>query len=233
MRVAFITKDRTPIIGVREILEGEGIEVETHTDASSASHAFHSSAPDLAILNTRCPGLSAVEFIDRSRSAKKPFPTMVMAASPDEIDEIMLLRMGAMDYVMQDLSPRVMRERIMRAARDGRVMMAANAPGEKDLYTDVVQYGDIVIDIDRNVVTWKGVEKEFTIRETALLAALAKNPGFIWSRSKIMDFIGIEVALDERSIDSFIKRIRKNFKETDKSFDAITTIYGAGYCFKR
>lgn len=230
MRVAFVTKDRTPIIGVRELLEGEGYTVETHQDATKAAACFATSAPDIAVIQSECPGIKPIEFIDKARSAWSPYPVMVLTSAPDEIDEILMLRMGAMDYVKQDVSARVLRERILRAARDGKFATGGQshanahaAPGE------VVSVGNLSIDVARNSVCWKGTEVIFTLRETMLIHALARRPGIIWSRTQLMDHIGLAITTDDRAIDSFVKRIRANFRNVDKSFNMIKTVYGGGY----
>lgn len=230
MRVAFVMKDRSPIIGVRELLEGEGVIVETHQDGAKAAASFARSAPDIAIVNSNCPNIRTVEFLDQARSVREPYPVMVVTSRADEIDEIMMLRLGAMDYVTQDVSARVMRERIMRAARDGRITTAAHMIANENVpFAERVTVGDLFIDVNKNIVRWKDTELVFTLRETLLLHALAKHPGVIWSRTKIMDHIGLQITADDRAVDSFIKRIRANFRNVDKNFDAIKTVYGGGY----
>lgn len=227
-RIALVDDDRNILTSVSMTLETEGFDVETYTDGQSALDAFGRSMPDLAILDIKMPRMDGMDLLQRLRQ-KSLLPVIFLTSKDDEIDEILGLRMGADDYVTKPFSQRLLLERIRsllrrKDANEGKLV------GDEGEDTKVIVRGELSIDPLRHSVTWKGLNVTLTVTEFLLLQALAQRPGFVKTRDQLMDVAYDEqIYVDDRTIDSHIKRLRKKMRSVDDSFSAIETLYGIGY----
>lgn len=227
-RIALVDDDRNILTSVAMTLETEGFDVETYTDGQSALDAFTRSMPDLAILDIKMPRMDGMDLLQRLRQ-KSLLPVIFLTSKDDEIDEILGLRMGADDYVTKPFSQRLLLERIRsllrrKDANEGKLV------GDEGEDTKVIVRGELSIDPLRHSVTWKGLNVTLTVTEFLLLQALAQRPGFVKTRDQLMDVAYDEqIYVDDRTIDSHIKRLRKKMRSVDNSFSAIETLYGIGY----
>ena len=219
-KIALVDDDRNILTSVSMTLETEGFDVETYTDGQSALDAFSRSMPDLAILDIKMPRMDGMDLLQRLRQ-KSSLPVIFLTSKDDEVDEIVGLRMGADDYVTKPFSQRLLLERIRsllrrKDANEGKLV------GEESEDTKVLVRGELSIDPLRHSVTWKGLNVTLTVTEFLLLQALAQRLGFVKSRDQLMDVAYDEqIYVDDRTIDSHIKRLRKKMRSVDNSFSAI------------
>ncbi|MBF9050836.1 response regulator [Roseobacter sp. HKCCD9010] len=226
-RIALVDDDRNILTSVSMTLEAEGFEVETYNDGQSALDAFTRRMPELAVLDIKMPRMDGMDLLQRLRQKSK-VPVIFLTSKDDEIDELMGLRMGADDYVKKPFSQRLLVERIRSILRrqDAIASDATDTPEESQVLTR----GELSMDPLRHAVTWKGKDVSLTVTEFLLLQALAQRPGFVKSRDQLMDVAYDEqVYVDDRTIDSHIKRLRKKMRQADNDFSAIETLYGIGY----
>jgi two-component system response regulator ChvI len=226
-RIALVDDDRNILTSVAMTLEAEGFEVETYADGQQAFDAFGRKLPDLAVLDIKMPRMDGIDLLHRLRQ-KSRMPVIFLTSKDDEIDEVLGLRMGADDYVKKPFSQRLLVERIRALLRRQEATAgAAAAEGEE---RKAIERGDLRMDPLRHLVTWKGRDVSLTVTEFLLLQALARRPGFVKSRDQLMDVAyDDQVYVDDRTIDSHIKRLRKKLRMVDPEFSAIETLYGIGY----
>jgi len=218
--IALVDDDRNILTSVAMTLETEGFKVLTYKDGAEALREISRNPPDLAVIDIKMPRMDGMELLDELRK-RSELPIIFLTSKDDEIDEAMGLRMGADDYIKKPFSQRLLIERI-RAVLRRREPQAAAA--------DVVMRGDLMLDATRHLCTWKGQHVNLTVTEFLLIQALARNPGHVKSRDQLIDAAyGEHIYVDDRTIDSHIKRLRRKFRETDKDFSAIETLYGVGY----
>ena len=226
-KIAFVDDDRNILTSVSMTLEAEGFEVETYNDGQSALDAFNRKLPDMAVLDIKMPRMDGMELLQRLRQ-KTNMPIIFLTSKDGEIDEILGLRMGADDYVKKPFSQRLLVERIRTLLRRNDVLDGAIIPETEE--TKVMVRGELVMDPLRRSVSWKGKDVTLTVTEFLLLQALAQRPGFVKSRDQLMDVAyDDQIYVDDRTIDSHIKRLRKKMRTVDDDFTAIETLYGIGY----
>jgi two-component system response regulator ChvI len=227
-KIALVDDDRNILTSVSMTLEAEGFEVETYNDGQTALDAFGKRMPDLAVLDIKMPRMDGMDLLQRLRQ-KSSLPVIFLTSKDDEIDEVLGLRMGADDYVKKPFSQRLLVERI-RALLRRQEAIASDAAGEPEAETRIMVRGHLVMDPLRHAVKWKGRDVSLTVTEFLLLQALAQRPGFVKSRDQLMDVAyDDQVYVDDRTIDSHIKRLRKKMRTVDDDFSAIETLYGIGY----
>jgi two-component system response regulator ChvI len=226
-RIALVDDDRNILTSVQITLEAEGFEVETYADGQQALDAFNKRMPELAVLDIKMPRMDGMDLLQRLRQ-KTMIPVIFLTSKDDEIDEVLGLRMGADDYVKKPFSQRLLVERIRVLLRRQDAISGAIIEETED--TKVMIRGDLTIDPLRHAVNWKCNDVSLTITEFLLLQALADRPGFVKSRDQLMDVAyDDQVYVDDRTIDSHIKRLRKKMRTADCDFSAIETLYGIGY----
>jgi len=226
-RVAIVDDDRNILTSVSMTLEAEGFVVETYNDGQSALEAFNRRMPDMAVLDIKMPRMDGMDLLQRLRQ-KTSMPVIFLTSKDDEIDEVLGLRMGADDYVKKPFSQRLLVERIRALLRRQEVIAAGEVAVTEDI--TIMDRGALRMDLRRHSVTWKGREVALTVTEFLLLQALAHRPGFVKSRDQLMDVAyDDQVYVDDRTIDSHIKRLRKKMRSIDNEFAAIETLYGIGY----
>ena len=226
-RIALVDDDRNILTSVSMTLEAEGFEVETYNDGQAALDAFNKKLPDMAVFDIKMPRMDGMDLLQRVRQ-KTSMPVIFLTSKDDEIDEVLGLRMGADDYVKKPFSQRLLVERI-RALLRRQEVIAGDEAGEVD-QAQVMVRGELRMDPLRHSVTWKSRDVSLTVTEFLLLQALAQRPGFDKSRDQLMDVAyDDQVYVDDRTIDSHIKRLRKKMRMVDDEFSAIETLYGIGY----
>ena len=227
-RIALVDDDRNILTSVAMTLEAEGFEVETYNDGQQALDAFNKKLPDMAVLDIKMPRMDGMDLLQRLRQ-KTTMPVIFLTSKDDEIDEVLGLRMGADDYVKKPFSQRLLVERI-RTLLGRQDAMNGITPEEVDESNKVMERGPLTMDPLRHAVKWKGRDVSLTVTEFLLLQALAQRPGFVKSRDQLMDVAyDDQVYVDDRTIDSHIKRLRKKMRQVDDEFGAIETLYGIGY----
>ena len=225
--IALVDDDRNILTSVSMLLEAEGFQVKTYSDGAAALEGLNQTPPDMAIFDIKMPRMDGMELLNRIRKTQQ-FPVIFLTSKDEEIDEVLGLRMGADDFIRKPFSQRLLLERI-RA-----VLRRSDGGGPKtEGQAERIVRGELVLDPSRHQCTWKGKEVHLTVTEFLLLKSLAERPGHVKNRDQLMDAAyDDQVYVDDRTIDSHIKRLRKKFKASDTDFDMIETLYGVGYRFK-
>lgn len=227
--IALVDDDRNILTSVSIALESEGYRVETYTDGASALEGLAARPPNLAILDIKMPRMDGMELLRRLRQ-KTDLPVIFLTSKDDEIDELFGLKMGADDFIRKPFSQRLLVERVRAVLRRASARDTTKSP-EKAARS--LERGQLVMDQERHTCTWKGEPVTLTVTEFLILHSLAQRPGVVKSRDALMDSAYDEqVYVDDRTIDSHIKRLRKKFKAVDDDFEMIETLYGVGYRFK-
>jgi two-component system response regulator ChvI len=210
-------------------LESEGYKIQAYTDGASALDGLTVDPPDMAILDIKMPRMDGMELLRRLRQ-KSEMPVIFLTSKEDEIDELFGLKMGADDFIRKPFSQRLLVERVKAILRRA----APREPGAgMDDAAKVIERGKLKLDPERHTCIWDNKPVTLTVTEFLILQALAHRPGVVKSRDALMDAAyDDQVYVDDRTIDSHIKRLRKKFKHVDNSFDVIETLYGVGYRFK-
>jgi len=226
--IALVDDDRNILTSVSIALEAEGFNVRCYPDGAEALRGILQSPVDLAILDIKMPRMDGMELLGQLRKTSR-MPVIFLTSKDDEVDEVLGLRMGADDYIKKPFSQRLLIERIRALIRRGELARER----ESDEAEPTVQRGDLVLDPARHLCTWRGKHVELTVTEFLILKSLALRPGHVKSRDQLMDAAyGEHIYVDDRTIDSHIKRLRKKFKAADDDFAQIETLYGVGYRYR-
>lgn len=227
--IALVDDDRNILTSVSIVLEAEGYRVQTYTDGASALEGLIGRPPNLAILDIKMPRMDGMELLRRLRQ-KSDLPVIFLTSKDDEIDELFGLKMGADDFITKPFSQRLLVERVKAVLRRVAARDTAKTTGQPSVS---LERGALVMDQERHTCTWKGKPVTLTVTEFLILQALAQRPGVVKSRDALMDAAyDDQVYVDDRTIDSHIKRLRKKFKAVDDNFEMIETLYGVGYRFR-
>jgi two-component system response regulator ChvI len=227
--IALVDDDRNILTSVSIALEAEGYRIQTYTDGASALDGLRQNPPDLAIFDIKMPRMDGMELLRRIRQ-KSDLPVIFLTSKDDEIDELFGLKMGADDFIRKPFSQRLLVERVKAILRR---LSVKDAPPSKEADARALERGLLAMDPERHTVTWKGLPVTLTVTEFLILQALAQRPGVVKSRNALMDAAyDDQVYVDDRTIDSHIKRLRKKFKVVDDDFEMIETLYGVGYRFR-
>jgi len=230
--ITVIDDDRNLLTSVTIALESEGFVVRAYGDSVEGLQDLLRNSPDLAILDIKMPRLDGLEVLRRLRQ-QSDLPVIFLTSKDQEEDELEGLRHGADDYVSKPFSLRLLIERVRTIIR--RNCMAsdmAGRGGNVNTPEPPLVRGALVLDTDQHACTWNGTQVILTVTEFLLLKSLALRPGYVKSRNQLMDAAyDDQTYVDDRTIDSHIKRIRKKFKAVDSSFAHIDTLYGVGYKF--
>ena len=224
--IALVDDDRNILTSVSIALESEGYRVHSYTDGASALDRLVTDPPDLAIFDIKMPRMDGMELLRRLRQ-KSDLPVIFLTSKDDEIDELFGLKMGADDFIRKPFSQRLLVERVKAVLRRVQPRDATATKPESD---KLLERGDLVMDQERHTSMWKGKPVTLTVTEFLILYALAHRPGVVKSRNALMDAAyDDQVYVDDRTIDSHIKRLRKKMRTADPDFSAIETLYGIGY----
>jgi two-component system response regulator ChvI len=228
--IALVDDDKNILASVTMLLEQEGYHVRSYTDGASALTALSANLPDLAILDIKMPRMDGMELLRRLRQNAE-IPVIFLTSKDEEIDELMGLNAGADDYIRKPFSQRLLLERVKAVLRRAEGKKGTSAPAGE--IKQSIERGKLVLDPMRHECTWEGKAVRLTVTEFLILQCLAQRPGFVKSRDNLMDAAyDDQVYVDDRTIDSHIKRLRKKFKVADDDFDSIETLYGVGYRYK-
>lgn len=226
--IALVDDDRNILTSVSIALEGEGFRVRSFSDGAEALRGLTSQPADLVVLDIKMPRMDGMETLTRLRRTSD-VPVIFLTSKDDEVDEVLGLKMGADDYIKKPFSMRLLIERIRAVLR--RREAAANPSEEND--RKVIERGDLTLDPNRHHCEWLGRSVKLTVTEFLILESLAQRPGHVKTRDQLMDAAYEDnVYVDDRTIDSHIKRLRRKFKAVDDDFAAIDTLYGVGYRFR-
>jgi two-component system response regulator ChvI len=223
--IALVDDDRNILASVSMALESEGYNVHTYTDGASALIGLNRQPADLAVLDIKMPRMDGMELLGKIRQ-KSNLPVIFLTSKDDEIDEALGLREGADDYIKKPFSQRLLIERI-------RAVLRRNDVSKSDASDEMIERGNLLLDPARHLCTWNGKEVNLTVTEFLLLQALANRPGHVKNRDQLIDAAyGENLYVDDRTIDSHIKRLRKKLKKVDDEFQHIETLYGVGYRYR-
>ena len=228
--IALVDDDRNILTSVSIALQSEGYLTRVYSDSEIALKAIIDNPPDLVVLDIKMPKMDGMELLRRLRE-KSAVPAIFLTSKDEELDEALGLAMGADDYIAKPFSQRLLLARIRAVLR--RSELRARPAGEDGEagQAEVVR-GRLVMDPARHRVTWGGKDVTLTVTEFMILEALAQRPGVVKSRNQLMDVAyQDDIYVDDRTIDSHIKRLRRKFRAVDDDFKAIETLYGVGYRF--
>jgi two-component system response regulator ChvI len=225
--IALVDDDRNILTSVQMALEAEGFTVRSYNDGAEALKGLTTQPADLAILDIKMPRMDGMELLGHLRK-DSAMPVIFLTSKDDEVDEVLGLRMGADDYIKKPFSQRLLVERIRALLRRGELAQGTGVDAEP-----AIQRGELRLDPARHQCTWKGENVDLTVTEFLLLKSLAMRPGHVKSRDQLMDgAYGEHIYVDDRTIDSHVKRLRKKFKMVDADFAQIETLYGVGYRYR-
>ena len=229
-KIALVEDDRNILTSVSIALESEGFSVDTYTDGDDALRGLSQKPADLAILDIKMPRMDGMELLLKIRK-KSVMPIIFLTSKDDEVDELLGLKMGADDYIKKPFSQRLLIERIKALLRRRELDEIANNGDDKN---NAIFRDNLMMDQSRHECTWKGNPLNLTVTEFLLLKSLAYRPGLVKNRDQLIDTAyGENIYVDDRTIDSHIKRLRKKFRAIDPNFSQIETLYGVGYRYNR
>ena len=224
--IALVDDDRNILTSVSIALEAEGYRVRAYADGAEAYDALRVDPADLVVIDIKMPRMDGMELLNRLRRSSD-VPAIFLTSREDELDEVLGLKMGADDYIRKPFSQRLLIERIGAVLR--RADLGAGRGREADSETAIIR-GQLMLDPARHLCTWHRESVDLTVTEFLILQALATRPGHVKSRDQLMDAAYDDhVYVDDRTIDSHIKRLRRKFKAADAGFAGIETLYGLGY----
>jgi two-component system response regulator ChvI len=233
-KITLIDDDENIVASISMALESHGHAVKAYYDGAAGLQALETDPPDLAILDVKMPRMDGMEVLRRLRQTSL-LPVIILTSKDEEIDEILGFNLGADDYIHKPFSQRLLLERVKavlrRAGADA--ADAAQPAGAVPSSARAIKRGKLTLDPERHDCLWDGRPVKLTVTEFLLLQALAQRPGFVKSRDNLMDAAyEDQVYVDDRTIDSHVKRMRKKFRQVDGDFDAIETLYGVGYRYR-
>ena len=228
--IALVDDDRNILTSVSIALEAEGFRVDTYGDGAEALRGITQKPVDLAVLDIKMPRMDGIELLAKLRE-KTGTPVIFLTSKDDEVDEVMGLRMGADDYITKPFSQRLLLARIRALLRRRDLDSTAEAKTESG--EEIIQRGELVLDPARHKCTWQGNPVDLTVTEFLLIKSLAYRPGLVKNRDQLIDAAyGEHIYVDDRTIDSHVKRLRKKFRAVDNDFAEIETLYGVGYRYR-
>mgnify|MGYP006434063141 CR=1 FL=1 len=225
-KVALIDDDLNILASVTMALEAEDYTVVCYHDGVEALEGLQADWPDLAVIDIKMPRMDGMSLLQQLR-AEGDLPAIFLTSKNDEVDEELGLRMGADDYVTKPFSQRLLIARIDAILRRNQ---AIRQPEDE---TGILRRSHLMMDETRHRCTWRGHEISLTVTEFLMLYSLAERPGHVKTRDQLIDLAyGEDIFIEDRTIDTHIKRLRKKFRDIDPGFDRIETLYGAGYKYR-
>jgi two-component system response regulator ChvI len=230
--ITLVDDDENIVASVSLALESHGHTIKAFHDGAAGLAALESDPPDLAILDVKMPRLDGMEVLRRLRQTSN-VPVIILTSKDDEIDEILGFNLGADDYIHKPFSQRLLLERVKAILRRANPDESDVGSSAAEAQSRAIKRGRLTLDSARHDCLWEEKPVKLTVTEFLLLQSLAQRPGFVKSRDNLMDAAyEDQVYVDDRTIDSHIKRMRKKFREVDPNFDAIETLYGVGYRYR-
>jgi len=229
VKICLIDDDQNILASLSLALKSEKFDVETYSDGISGLEALKNNNFDIAILDIKMPRLDGLEVLQKLRNMSD-IPVIFLTSKDDEIDQLLGLKMGADDYITKPFSQKLLIERV-------KVILKRTAfSGEENQVNNdsLIERGNLLLNMDRHECHWKGERIKLTVTEFLLLECLVNRPGYVKNRDQLMSAAySDDLYVDDRTIDSHIKRIRRKFKAIDKNFNSIETLYGVGYRFNQ
>jgi len=230
--IALVDDDRNILTSVSIALQAEGFVTRVYSDGDAALKAFSDNPADLGVFDIKMPRMDGMELLRRLREFSS-MPVIFLTSKDDELDEALGLAMGADDYISKPFSQRLLIARVRAILRRQDLTKSEAAASETQAEPELLVRGRLTMDPARHKVKWDGRDVVLTVTEFLILEALAQRPGVVKNRNQLLDVAYQEdVYVDDRTIDSHIKRIRRKFRAADPEFDAIETLYGVGYRFE-
>lgn len=231
-KIALVDDDRNIVTSVKIALESEGFDVVCFHDGEEGLNGILAEKPDLAVLDVKMPRMDGMELLTKLRETVST-PVIFLTSKDDEVDQIIGLRLGADDYITKPFSQRLLMERIRSVLRRYAATAQQNSSISAKDGTHIITRGPLELDDDRHLCRWHGHIINLTVTEYLLIKALAISPGHVRSRDQLITAAyGESIYVDDRTIDTHIKRIRRKFRDSDKDFDGVETLYGVGYRYK-
>jgi two-component system response regulator ChvI len=229
--IALVDDDRNILTSVSIALQQEGFVTRVYSDAVAALKALNDNPPDLGVFDIKMPSLDGMELLRRVREFSS-MPVIFLTSKDDELDEALGLAMGADDYISKPFSQRLLIARIRAILRRQELERGGAEDATAAEEAPPLERGRLMMDPARHKVRWGGKDVSLTVTEFLILEALAQRPGVVKTRNQLLDVAyNDDTYVDDRTIDSHIKRIRRKFRSVDSEFDAIETLYGVGYRF--
>ena len=229
--IALVDDDRNILTSVSIALQQEGFITRVYSDPSLALKAIADNPPDVGVFDIKMPGMDGMELLRRVREFS-PIPVIFLTSKDDELDEALGLAMGADDYISKPFSQRLLIARIRALLRRQQLARGDAVANQDEPEPPLLERGRLAMDPARHKVRWDGKDVSLTVTEFLILEALAQRPGVVKNRNQLLDVAySDDIYVDDRTIDSHIKRIRRKFRAADPQFDAIDTLYGVGYRF--
>jgi two-component system, OmpR family, response regulator ChvI len=233
--IALVDDDRNILTSVSIALQAEGFVTRVYSDGAAALKAFADNPPDLGVFDIKMPQMDGMELLRRVREmggTVGAMPVIFLTSKDDELDEALGLAMGADDYIAKPFSQRLLIARIRAILRRQDLDRGQASGADSQPEEELIVRGGLTMDPARHKVLWNGKDVTLTVTEFLILEALAQRPGVVKSRNQLLDIAyHDDVYVDDRTIDSHIKRVRRKFRTVDPDFDAIETLYGVGYRF--
>ena len=229
--IALVDDDRNILTSVSIALQQEGFITRVYADPQLALKAIGDNPPDLGVFDIKMPGMDGMELLRRVRESSS-VPVIFLTSKDDELDEALGLAMGADDYIAKPFSQRLLIARIRAILRRQELERSETTENPTESETPKLERGRLTMDPARHKVFWDERVVSLTVTEFLILEALAQRPGVVKTRNQLLDIAySDDVYVDDRTIDSHIKRIRRKFRAVDSAFDSIDTLYGVGYRF--
>ena len=229
--IALVDDDRNILTSLSVALQAEGFVTRLYSDGEAALKALGDNPPDLAVLDIKMPRMDGMELLRRLRE-RTDFPVIFLTSKDEELDEALGLAMGADDYIAKPFSQRLLIARIRAVLRRTEMRSRPVEESDEEIPAEEIVRGRLTMDPARHRVRWDGRDVTLTVTEFMILEALAQRPGVVKSRNQLMDIAyQDDIYVDDRTIDSHIKRMRRKFREVDGEFKGIETLYGVGYRF--
>ena len=229
VKICLIDDDQNILASLSLALKSEKFEVETYSDGIAGLEALKDNNFDIAILDIKMPRLDGLEVLQKLRNSSD-IPVIFLTSKDDEIDQLLGLKMGADDYITKPFSQKLLIERV-------KVILnrTSYSSKENEVNSDsLIKRGNLLLNMDRHECHWKEERIKLTVTEFLLLESLVNRPGYVKNRDQLMSAAySDDLYVDDRTIDSHIKRIRRKFKAIDKDFNSIETLYGVGYRFNQ
>ena len=229
VKICLIDDDQNILASLSLALKSEKFDVETYSDGIAGLEALKNNNFDIAILDIKMPRLDGLEVLQKLRNMSD-IPVIFLTSKDDEIDQLLGLKMGADDYITKPFSQKLLIERVKVILK-----RTAFSSEENQVNNDsLIERGNLLLNMDRHECHWREERIKLTVTEFLLLESLVNRPGYVKNRDQLMSAAySDDLYVDDRTIDSHIKRIRRKFKAIDKDFNSIETLYGVGYRFNQ
>ena len=223
--ICLIDDDQNILASLSLALKSEGYIISTFSDGLSGLNSLKEDEYDIAILDIKMPRLDGLEVLQKLRQTSN-LPVIFLTSKDEEVDQLLGLKMGADDYITKPFSQKLLIERVKAILRRSKDTLTSN---DKET-SNIIKRGKLSLNMSRYECFWDDIAIKLTVTEFLLLESLASRPGYVKSRDQLMSAAyDDDIYVDDRTIDSHIKRLRRKFKNLDKNFESIETLYGVGY----